>query len=130
MSKYVLVIVDDCTGMIWTKFYTTRDSFRHEFIRFVTMMKDMVQGRHVKRIRIDNAKEFTSQDIQVFCESEGIEIEPTAPYAHEQNGRAERANRTLRDMASTMLIESGLPEGFWAEAFRTAMYLRARCPTN
>src|SRR2546423_6929230 len=33
-------------------------------------------------------------------------------------------------MASTMLIESGLPDGFWAEAFRTATYLRARCPTN
>ena len=131
MSKYVLVLVDDFTGMVWTRYYHNRDTFRDAFIQFVTMVEDTVEdGRRVRRIRIDNAREFIAEYIEDFCTLKGIEIEPIAAYAHEQNAIAERINRTLRDMAATMLIESGLPEGFWAEAFRTATTIRNRCPSN
>lgn len=134
LSKYVLVVVDDYTGFVWTRYYTTRDNFRNAFIHLITHAEAdaKVKGlKHkVSRIRMDNAKEFTSGDIESLCENKGIQMEPTAPYAHEQNGVAERMNRTLREMSSTMLIESGLPEGFWAEAVRTATYTKNRCPNR
>ena len=60
----------------------------------------------------------------------GIVVETSAPHAHNQNGIAERANRTIRESASTILIESGLPEAFWAEAVSFATYTRNRCPTR
>jgi hypothetical protein len=131
MAKHVLELICDATGYTWTFFYSCKATFRMRFIQFVTMTRDTVkEGRRVRRVRIDNAREFNSGDIQDFCDQEGIEIEPSAPYAHEQNGKAERGNRTLRDMASSILIESGLLEGFWAEAFRAATYTRNRCPSN
>lgn len=130
-STYVLILTDDCTGKMWTRFYSDRASFRNAFIHFVTHAEAAGPSeRRVTRIRMDNAKEFIQLAIQEFCQRRGIEIETSAAYAHEQNGVVERAGRTLREMAATMLIESGLPEAFWAEAWRTANYIRDRCPTN
>ncbi len=129
LAKHVVVIVDDYTGYIWVDFVSTRGEFRDRFQIFLNLQKGS-HDRIPQRLRMDNAGEFTSHDIQDLCAEKGIEMEPTAPYAHQQNGVAERANRTLREMAATMLIESGLPEAFWAEAFRTAVYIRNRSPTS
>lgn len=127
-SNYTLVLVDDYSGEITSRFYSSRTQFRVKFIQFVLAVE--ARGHRVKRVRLDRAKEFISEEIQEFCLDRGIVLEPSASYAHEQNGRAERTQRTVRGMASTILIESGLPEGFWGEAWRTATYLRNRCPTN
>ena len=79
-------------------------------------MKDSARNRKIKRIRLDRAREFVSQEVKAFCEEQGIELEPSAIEAHEQNGKAERAYRSLRGIASTMIIALGLPEAFWVEA--------------
>ena len=114
LSKYILVIVDDATGYIWVRFYASRAEFKQELKNFMTMIRRQGSESNYKVyiIRIDNAKEFVSEDTQQLCLEEGIEVETSAPYAHNQNGVAERANRTLRDMAGTALIELGLPEAF------------------
>lgn len=54
----------------------------------------------------------------------------TVGYAPEQNGVSERKNRTVMEMARSMLYEKGLPKTFWAEAVYTAVYLLNRCPTK
>ncbi|KAF5371384.1 hypothetical protein D9615_009690 [Tricholomella constricta] len=54
----------------------------------------------------------------------------TAPYAHSQNGKAERYIRTLEETAQTLLAESGLPPSFFGDAILTARYLRNRLPTS
>ena len=61
--------------------------------------------------------------------SEGIRHEYTIPKTPEQNGVAERLNRTLVESSSSMLLDANLPQRFWAEAVSTATYLRNRCPT-
>jgi len=81
-------------------------------------------GRRIKRVRSDQAKEFHSGRMSTFMKKSGIIFEASAIYAHEQNGKAERMNRTISDMAWTMMIETCLPETMWAEAFRTACYIR------
>jgi hypothetical protein len=65
-----------------------------------------------------------------FMKEAGIIIEPRAPYRHQQNGKAERVNRTLIDMGRTMLVDAGLPEAFRAEAIRSAVYLKNRLPSK
>ena len=62
--------------------------------------------------------------------SEGVRHEHTIPKTPEQNGVAERMNRTLVETVRSMLIDAQLPQSFWAEALSTAVYLKNRSPTR
>ncbi len=84
----------------------------------------------MKVLRADGGGEFISAKLKPFCEKRGIVIRYAAPYVHEENGLAERGWRTIVTMKDSMLIDSGLPNDFWAEAMETANYLRNRLPTR
>ncbi|GJX07434.1 ribonuclease H-like domain-containing protein [Tanacetum coccineum] len=58
-----------------------------------------------------------------FCEMKGIKREFSVARTPQQNGVAERKNRTLIEAARTMLVDSKLPTTFWAEAVNTACYV-------
>jgi hypothetical protein len=79
-------------------------------------------GLRIKKIRSDNRTEFKNSQIEGFLEEEGIKHEFSSPYTSQQNGVVERKNRTLLDMARTMLDEYKMPDRFWAEAINTACY--------
>nr|GFB41821.1 putative ribonuclease H-like domain-containing protein [Tanacetum cinerariifolium] len=61
-----------------------------------------------------------------FCAMKGIEREFSVAGTPQQNGVAERKNRTLIEGARTMLADSLLPIPFWAEAVNTACYVQNR----
>ena len=61
-----------------------------------------------------------------YCNEHGISHNFSAPRTPQQNGVVERKNRTLEEMARTMLIASGLPRNFWAEAVNIACYILNR----
>jgi transposase InsO family protein len=60
--------------------------------------------------------------VEEYLEEEGIKHEFSAPYTPQQNGVVERKNRTLIDMARTMLGEFKTPERFWSEVVNTACH--------
>jgi hypothetical protein len=66
--------------------------------------------------------DFKNSQIEGFLEDKGIKHEFSSPYIIQQNGVVERKNRTLLDMARTMLDEYKTPNRFWAEAINTACY--------
>jgi hypothetical protein len=76
----------------------------------------------IKKIRSDNGTEFKNSKIEGFLEDEGIKHEFSSLYTPQQNGVVERKNRTLLDMARTMLDEYKTPDRFWAEAINTTCY--------
>jgi transposase InsO family protein len=76
----------------------------------------------VKKIRSDNGSEFKNLQVEEYLEEEGIKHEFSAPYTPHQNGVAERKNRTLIDMARTMLGEYKTSERLWSEAVDTAFH--------
>jgi hypothetical protein len=76
----------------------------------------------VKKIRSDNGSEFKNLQVEEFLQEEGIKHEFSAPYTPQQNGVVERKNRTLIDMARTMLGEFKTPERFWSEDVNTACH--------
>ena len=82
----------------------------------------MAQGHISLSIRSDNGSEFKNLQVEEFLEEEGIKHEFSAPYTPQQNGVVERKNRTLIDMARTMLGEFKTPECFWSEAVNTACH--------
>ena len=67
--------------------------------------------------------------MEEYCNSRGIHHEFSAPYTPQQNGVAERKNRTLIEAAQTMLADSKLPVMFWNEAIYTACYTLNRVLT-
>jgi transposase InsO family protein len=79
-------------------------------------------GLRIKKIRSDNRTKFKNSQIEGFLEEEGIKHEFSSPYTPQQNGVVERKNRTLLNMARTMLDEYMTPDWFWAKAINTACY--------
>jgi hypothetical protein len=79
-------------------------------------------GFRIKKIRSDNGTEFKNSQIEGFLKDEGIKHEFSSPYTPQQNGVVERKNRTLLDMARTMLDEYKTSDRFWAKAIYIACY--------
>ena len=111
--------------MAWVYFYAHKGQFYKKVAEFKTMVETQT-SRKVKRVRSDQALEFHSKQVTEFAKKYGIILETSAIYAHEQNGKAERMNKPLTDMARMTMIESCLPEALWAEALRTACHVRNR----
>ena len=77
-----------------------------------------------KKLRQDNAKEFLSEQFKMYCLDAGIVQEKTIPETPQQNGLAERCNRTLLEMARCLLIDSGLPKMMWGAAILHATRIK------
>ncbi|GJX57004.1 retrovirus-related pol polyprotein from transposon TNT 1-94 [Tanacetum coccineum] len=76
--------------------------------------------------RCDNRTEFKNNDMNQFCGMKGIKRKFSVVRTPQQNGVAERKNKTLIEAARTMLVDSLLPTTFWSEAFSTACYVQNR----
>ena len=77
----------------------------------------------IRKLRTDNGGEYMSKDLQIYLTSKGIEHQLTVPHSPQQNGVAERLNRTLMESARAMLSHANLLKKLWAEAIATAAYL-------
>ena len=91
---------------------------------------EMQTGKCIKALRMDRGGEFLSKEFNIFCDENGIQRELTAPYTPEQNGVAKRKNRTVVEMARSLLQAKGLPNQFWGEAVATAVYILTLSPTR
>jgi transposase InsO family protein len=119
-SKYCLVIVDDYSRFTWLFFLQAKSQTQETLKGFLRRAQNEF-GLRIKKIRSDNVTEFKNSKIEGLLE-EGIKHEFSSPYTPQQNGVVERKNRTLLDMARTMLDEYKTPDRFWAEAINTACY--------
>ncbi|KAK1604075.1 hypothetical protein QYE76_027748 [Lolium multiflorum] len=120
-KKHCLVIVDDYSRYTWVYFLKTKDETQQIFIDFATE----VQRQHnllIMAIRSDNGSEFKNYTLNDFLSDEGIRHQYSAAYTPQQNGVAERKNRTLMDMARSMMVEYKSRYNFWAEAISTACH--------
>ncbi|GJR32394.1 ribonuclease H-like domain-containing protein [Tanacetum coccineum] len=92
---------------------------------FITGIENQINHR-VKIIECDNGTEFKNTKMNQFYHMKGIKREFSVARTPQQNGVAERKNRTLIEAARTMLADSLLPTIFWAEAINTACYVQNR----
>nr|GEY50305.1 ribonuclease H-like domain-containing protein [Tanacetum cinerariifolium] len=97
-----------------------------KFINEIENLKNL----KVKIIRCDNEGEFRNKEINDFCSQKGIKREFSNARTPQQNGVAERRNRTLIEAARTMLVDAKIPVTFWAEAVNTACYVQNRVLVN
>ena len=128
-AEYFVTFVDDKSRYVWAYMLKSKNEVFTKF-RIWKAMVERSTGRKLKVLRSDNGGEYTSGEFDQYLKSEGIRHELTVPKSPQQNGVAERLNRTLIEMTRSMLAGSSLPQKFWAETLSTAVYLRNRSPTK
>eukprot|EP00253_Pinus_taeda_P003971 PITA_03971 len=99
-----------------------KDQTFTKFCEFKVLV-EKESGKKIKALRSDNSGEYVSQEIKEFCATKGIKRELTAPHNPQQNGVAERKNKTIVGATQVMLHDQGLPLHLWAEACNIAAYL-------
>ncbi|WVZ81023.1 hypothetical protein U9M48_028450 [Paspalum notatum var. saurae] len=122
---YVLVVVDDFSRFSWVFFIEFKDE-AFGFVRDLVLRLRKEGHKSMRAIRSDNGGEFKNSRFENFCRDLGLEHQFSSPYTPPQNGVVERKNRTLVEMARTMLDEHRTPRRFWAEAVNTACYIANR----
>jgi len=128
-KRYLLTFIDDFTH--FTIAYTLRT--KSEVLRYFKMFQAMAEAHFnlkISRFRCDNGREYVSKEICQLFENCGIQYEFTIRYTPQQNGVAERMNRTIIEKARCMILNSKMSKVFWSEAVIAAVYLTNRSPTS
>ena len=128
-KRYGLVVVDDYSRFTWVEFLRSKEEVAEKLAELIIKLQNR-QGCTVMRIRSDNGTEFVNGLVLDFCAAQGISHEHSAPRQPQQNGLAERRNRTLKEAARTMLAEGKVAQKYWAEAVNTACYTQNRSIIN
>jgi len=112
-GEYFVTFLDDCTRYVWVYIVKHKGEVFQKFREWKTLVENS-SGRKVKILRSDNGGEYTctSNELVEYLTQEGIKHELTIPHTPQQNGAAERLNRTLMEGVHTMLADSKLPMAF------------------
>jgi hypothetical protein len=121
----MLTFTDDYIRKSWIYLVQARTELYEKFREWQKEVERQ-SGETLRAIRYDNAREY--QALTADLRQSGIAIEPTTPYTPEQNGIAERLNRTLTTKTRLLLVGAGLPTELWGEAAYTACYLTNKTP--
>lgn len=128
-NMYILLLVDDYSRVMWTYLLKNKSEAFEAFKKFLALVEEGPEKR-ITTFRTDRGGEFTSKEFTQYCEEVGIVRQFTAPYSPQQNGVVERRNRTMIEMARSLLKEKDLPAYLWGEATRHSIYLLNRLPTR
>ena len=128
-SSYFLLFIDDYTRKAWVYFLKNKSEAFDCFKRFKAVI-EKESGYEIKSLRTDRGGEFTSNEFKSLCELHGIRKFLTVAGSPQQNGVIKRKNRTILNMARSMLKSKNMLEEFWAEVVACAMYVSNRSPTK
>ena len=129
--KDFVTFTDEATRMSFVFFL--RDKKPSTVLEIFENFKERVElhfyskGYKIQAVRMDGGSEYQAT-LKGFLIEKGISSERTTHYSPESNGISERLNRTLLDMARTMLFGANLPNKLWTEAISAAVYLKNRLP--
>jgi hypothetical protein len=127
-SRYMLTLIDDCTRYAWIYFLKRKSDCAERLKRFYAFVQTQFDCR-IRRVRSDRGGEFFNNLLENWYDQQGIVRELSIPETPQQNGVAERYNRTLCDRARSMLFAAGLPTHFWQYALQYANWCTNRIPT-
>lgn len=111
-NRFFLLFIDDYTRMSWVYVIKHKHEVFQCFQNFIAFVERQ-SGYKLRIRRTNRGGEHVSREFSLFCSKLGIKHELTTPYSPQQNGVAERKNRTLTEKARSMLKASKLPNDFW-----------------
>ncbi|CAM8934015.1 unnamed protein product [Rhodiola kirilowii] len=118
----MMALVDDFSRKTWVYFLREKSEAFRTFKEFKTFVEKQ-SGYTLKTLRSDRGGEFTSNEFSTYYRDEGIRRKLSASYTPQQNGIAERKNRTIFEVARSMLKAKELPKPYWVEAVSCAVFL-------
>ena len=127
--NYYVSFIDDFSRMVFIYLLKHKGEVLLKFIQFQRLTTTQME-RSIKCLRTDNGGEYLSKEFNEYCASNGIQRQMSTPYTPQQNGVSERSNRTIMEMARSMLAHAQMPKLFWGEAVLTACYIRNRCTSS
>ncbi|KAJ9506107.1 hypothetical protein QJQ45_016595 [Haematococcus lacustris] len=126
-SRYIATFLDEHTGLSVIQLLSSKDQVPAAILRVITELETQ-SGHRCKALRSDNGSEYSNKTMRDWYSSKGIQQQFSAPYCPEQNGKAERLNRTIMQATRSMLLSAQLPPGFWVDAALKANYVRNLLP--
>lgn len=124
-SKYFVLATEEYSNYKMIEFASSKTQIPDIVKRFITLTK-LTAGRPVHMIVTDNGTEYKNENLNSFLNENGIIHSYSTAYTPQQNGSAERANRTIIEATRTLLHDSNLSEELWAEAANYAVYTTNR----
>ena len=126
-SRYVITFTDDYSRGTWAYALRYKSQALSKFRLFEAWVQRQFDTK-IRRFLCDNGGEF--HPIGTYLVSQGVEFDTSAPYCKQQNGLAERTNRTIKERINTILADAQLPRSFWTEILDTVTYLKLRAPAS
>ena len=127
--EYFITFVNDYSRFCYVYLMKRKSEAFEKFKEFRAEVENQL-GKRIKAIRFDRGGEYLLGNFKDYLTENGIVSQLTAPGTPQQNGVAERRNRTLLDMVRSMMSYSTLPISFWGYALNTAMYLLNLVPSK
>jgi hypothetical protein len=126
-SLYYVILIDDYSRKTWLYLLKTKDKVFNKFQEFKAEIENLT-NKKIKTLRTDNGGEYTSKEFVAFCKSTRIRRELTVPHNPQQNGVAERKNKSIEETVTTLLNDQGLSMFLWGETTMATIYVQNRSP--
>jgi transposase InsO family protein len=124
---YYVIFIDDYSRKTWIYFLKAKDEVFSKFQDFKALVENL-SGRKIKILRFDNGGEYNSNEFTDYCREARIKRELKTPYNAQQNGVAERKNRSIVEVAKAMIHDQNIPMHLWVEASSTTVYVHNISP--
>ncbi|KAJ9534027.1 hypothetical protein QJQ45_002017 [Haematococcus lacustris] len=128
-SLYVATFLDEHTKLSVCVPISSKSQVP-DVVRTVIEQLETQSGFRCKALRTDNGTEYVNSRMKEYCSSKGIVHQHSAPYSPQQNGAAERLNRTIFEKARSILHAANISLSFWAHAVKYANYIRCLLPVS
>lgn len=127
-SRYFVTFINDFSQFYYIFLLKTKNGILQKFKVYKAEIENQTK-KMIKILRYDRG-EYTSIELNLFCEEHRIIHENTAPYSPQSNGVAKYKNRTLMDMVNVMIISFGVFQNLWEEALLSACFILDKIPSK
>ena len=124
-ASYFIIFIHDCTRYGHVYLISLKSQALDCFIQYINEMENQLD-RKIKALRTDRGREYLSKQFAKLCNDKDILRQLTTPRTPQQNGVAERRNRTLLEMVRSMMAQANLPIQYWGDTLIIAAYILNR----
>ena len=125
--KWFITFLDDYSSHCWVVFLRKKSDAYLAITDFLAMVRTQ-HNVSVKEFMTDAGGEYKADALSAKFREMGIKTRTSVPHMHQQNGRAERLNRTLMEKAQALRFDACLPQNWWEFAVEHAVHLYNRMP--